>query len=95
MAQIDVAKLWGVLNQVKEGWESYTDDLAINCVALLKSIGQEFEECVKVDYTSKHVEELHKKYQTIVAEASSFMVEQARWGIYIQGLPRSACPSTS
>ena len=68
MAQIDVAKLWSVLNQIKEGRESYTDDLAIDCVALLKSIGQEDEEeHVKVDYTSKQVEELPKKYQTIAA----------------------------
>ena len=38
-AQIDMAKLRGVLDRIKEGHEYYTDDLAIDCVTLLKSIG--------------------------------------------------------
>ena len=44
---------------------------------------------------SKQVEELHKKYQTILlaAQESSFMVEQGRWGFYTPETPELSMPT--
>ena len=36
------------------------------------------EDLVRMDYTSKQVEGLRKKYQTITSEISTFMVEQGQ-----------------
>ena len=39
---------------------------------------------MRMDYMSKQVEGLHKKYQTIASEISTFMVEQGQWGSYTE-----------
>ena len=35
---------------------------------------------MRIDYTSKQLEDLLKQYQTVASEANAFMVDQVKWG---------------
>ena len=82
--QMTVAKLRAFLAQVHEGTWSQ-DQMLAESAALLQSLEdkeEEDDELVQMDYTSKQLEGLFKKYQSIATEVSSFMVEQGQWGTY-------------
>ena len=90
-----MARLKAFLAQVNEGaWSQ--DQMHAESAALLKAFEdkeEEDDELVKMDYTSKQVEDLCKKYQTIVKEVSSFMVEQGQWGTYSEESPDFDLPT--
>ena len=92
-----MARLKTFLAQINEGMWSQ-DQMHAESAALLKAFEEKKEEeeqddLVTMDYTSKQVEDLHKKYQTIATEVSSFMVEQGQWGTYTKDTPDFDLPT--
>ena len=81
--QLSVAKLKVFLDQMNEGKWSL-DQMVVESATFHKARGQEDEEeeRVKVDYTSKQVDSLRKKYQDIASEVNAFMVQQGQWEVY-------------
>ena len=85
------------LDQVNAGtWSS--DQRHTESEAILKGFEaggppKEEDDLVRLDYTSKQVEDLRKKYQTIAKEVGSFMVEQGQWGTYTEDTPDLNLPT--
>ena len=46
-----------------------------------------------MDNTAKQVKGLRKKYQTITAEVTNFMVQQGKWGVYTADTPEINMPT--
>ena len=96
---VTLARLKLFLDQVNDGTWSQ-DQMHTESETLLKAfetggIHKEDEEgdLVRMDYMSKQVEDLRKKYQTIAKEVSSFMVEQGQWGTYTEDTPDFDLPT--
>ena len=89
------AKLKMFLAQVHDGTWSQKQMLA-ESAALLKALEEkeeEDEEQVHMDYTSKQLEGLRKKYQSIVTVISTFMVKHGQWGTYSEESPDLDLPT--